>query len=92
MSDGDLPSLAGHLTAALAGREDVSASAGLLERRGLGLRVLAASAPALLDALETIWTRPRHTLWGGAPPAAAQEVAVGSLPCGIVKILEPGPN
>lgn len=48
---------------------DVAMGAGALARRGVVARVLAASAPALLDALDRVWALARRALLGLSPPA-----------------------
>jgi urease accessory protein len=47
----------------------VSVGAGALPRRGVLVRCLASSAPALLDALEALWTSARRDVLGRPPLA-----------------------
>jgi urease accessory protein len=48
---------------------DVAAAAGPLPRRGVLVRCLAPSAPALLDALDVLWAAARRHVLGLAPLA-----------------------
>ena len=51
---------------------EVSAAAGALPRRGALVRCLAPSAPALLDAIDALWTVARREVLG-LPPLALRK-------------------
>lgn len=67
IGDVDGADFAGAVVAAPGG--DVAIGAGALARGGVVVRVLAAGAPALLDALDRVWTLARRALLGFPPPA-----------------------
>lgn len=52
---------------------DATAAAALLPRRGVVVRVLAASAPALLGVVETVWAAGRSAMLG-LPPLALRKL------------------
>jgi urease accessory protein len=59
--------------ALLANHPGVSGAAGLLARGGLMIRLLAASAPALLGAVDALWTLARARVLG-LPPLALRKL------------------
>jgi urease accessory protein len=65
----DFSAFARALTTDLASRADVAAGVGRLARGGGVVRVLAGRAPALLDALDCVWSLARRALLGLTPLA-----------------------
>lgn len=66
---GDFSALARAVKAGPASRADVALGVGELARGGVVVRVLAAHAPALLDALDRVWGLARRAVLGLAPLA-----------------------
>jgi hypothetical protein len=65
----DFSALARAVTTGPAARADVALGIGTLARGGGVVRVLAASAPSLVDALDRVWGLARRALLGLAPLA-----------------------
>jgi urease accessory protein len=72
IGDVDLEPFRRRTTASLAALGDVSAGLGALPRGGVVLRLLAATAPALIASIDAVWAGARAALCG-APPLALRK-------------------
>jgi urease accessory protein len=73
IGDGDATAFRHEASDILAGRNDTRGASGALSRRGVMVRLLSTSAPALLGAVDALWATARRALLS-LPPLALRKL------------------